>query len=88
MANTPSARKRALQSESNRRRNRAYRSRMHTAVKQLRHAIEQRDGVKARLLLPETIRVVDVTAAKGAIHQNAASRTKSRLARAVESLSE
>jgi len=88
MANSPSARKRALQSESNRQRNRAYRSRMHTAVKQLRHAIEQHDSVKARLLLPETIRVVDATAAKGAIHHNTASRTKSRLARAVEALGE
>lgn len=86
MANTPSARKRALQSESNRQRNRAYRSRMHTAVKQLRKAIEAQDSVKARLLLSETISVVDATAAKGVIHPNVAARTKSRLARAVDAL--
>jgi small subunit ribosomal protein S20 len=86
MANTPSARKRALQSENNRQRNRAYRSRMHTAIKQLRTAIQAQDSVKARLLLPETIRIVDATAAKGVIHRNAAARTKSRLARAVDAL--
>ena len=86
MANSPSARKRALQGESNRQRNRAYRSRMHTAVKRLRKAIEAQDSVKARLLLSETISVVDATAAKGVIHPNVAARTKSRLARAVDAL--
>ena len=86
MANSPSARKRALQSEKNRQRNRAYRSRMHTAVKQLREAIETQDSVKARLLLPDTLSIVDATAAKGVIHRNTAARTKSRLARAVDAL--
>jgi small subunit ribosomal protein S20 len=59
---------------------------MHTAIKQLRTAIQAQDSVKARLLLPETIRIVDATAAKGVIHRNAAARTKSRLARAVDAL--
>lgn len=86
MANTPSARKRAIQSEKNRQHNRAYRSNMRTAVKKLRSAIEEQDAVKARLLLSETISIVDATAAKGIIHGNTAARTKSRLSRAVQAL--
>ena len=86
MANSPSARKRAIQSEKNRQANRAYRSSMRTAVKNLRTAIEEQDAVKARLLLTETISIVDATAAKGVIHSNTAARTKSRLSRAVQAL--
>jgi small subunit ribosomal protein S20 len=88
MANTKSAEKRILQSEKKRLRNRSNRSRLRTAVKKLRDAVERGDAATATALLPETLKVVDESAGKGALHRNAADRTKSRLTRAVGKLSQ
>ena len=87
MANNPSAIKRNRQAGVRRLRNRSQRSHMRTSIKALRQAIEEGDASAARELLPETLQVVDSTAQKGAIHRNAAARTKSRLTRAVRGLS-
>ena len=87
MANNPSAEKRNRQTVGRRQRNRAQRSRMRTAVKTLREAIETGDAATARQLLPEALSLIDHTARKGAIHDNAAARTKSRLVLAVSKLS-
>jgi small subunit ribosomal protein S20 len=86
MANNPSAIKRNRQALVHRQRNRSQKSRMRNAVKSLRQAIDAGDAATARNLLPETLRLVDLTAQKGAIHRNAAARTKSRLERAVSGL--
>jgi small subunit ribosomal protein S20 len=86
MANNPSAIKRNRQTVVRRARNRSQRSHMRTSIKSLRQAIEAGDAQTARNLLPSTLRVVDRTAQKGAIHGNAAARTKSRLERAVAKL--
>ncbi len=86
MANNPSAIKRNRQTIVRRQRNRSQKSRMRNAVKTLRQAIEAGDSATARTLLPETLQLVDLTAQKGAIHRNAAARTKSRLERAVSGL--
>jgi small subunit ribosomal protein S20 len=59
---------------------------MRSAVKTLRQAIESGDAETARGLLPEAVRLIDTTAQKGAIHRNAAARTKSRLVLAVSKL--
>jgi small subunit ribosomal protein S20 len=83
MANKKSAEKRMRQTEKITARNRAHRSRMRTAVKQVRTAVEQGELEKARELLPETVSILDKTAQKGIIHKNAAARTKSRLVHAV-----
>jgi small subunit ribosomal protein S20 len=56
---------------------------MRTAVKQLRQAVANGDSETARELLPETLRLIDVTAKKKAVPGNTAARTKSRLVRAV-----
>ena len=84
MANTQSALKRIRQSAANRNRNRSQRSRMRSAVKELRAKLEAGDAAGAREALPETLRLIDVTAQKGAVHKNQAARTKSRLTQAVE----
>ena len=84
MANTKSAVKRIGQAARNRERNRAQKSRMRTEIKKLRQKIEAGDGAGARETLPATLRVIDKTAQKKAIHRNVAARTKSRLTRAVE----
>lgn len=88
MANTRSAKKRIVQSLKRRLRNRNQRSQMRTAVKALRAAVEAGEVQKAQELLPKTLGIVDRTASKGVIHANAASRTKSRLTRAVSAAAE
>ena len=62
-------------------RNRALRSRMHTALKKVRHAP---DKTSAETALKAAISTVDKTASKGIIHKNAAARYKARLSRLVQ----
>jgi small subunit ribosomal protein S20 len=59
---------------------------MRTAVKELRRTLEAGDADTSRSLLPFALALVDRTARLGAIHANAAARTKSRLTRAVNKL--
>lgn len=87
MANTKSAEKRIRQNEKNRERNRSARSRMRKAIKDLRTAIDGGESDRASELLPNTIKVIDETAQKNVIHDNAAARYKSRLTKAVNGLS-
>lgn len=86
MANTKSAEKRIRQNEARRQRNRVYRSKMRTAIKRLRAAIDGGDAEKAQELLPKTIKIIDVTSQKKVVHDNAAARYKSRLTQAVNAL--
>lgn len=86
MANTESAKKRNRQMLKRRARNRTHTSRMRTAVKSLRQAIDAGDSQNAQELLRSTLSIVDTVAGKGVIHRNAAARTKSRLTRAVAAI--
>lgn len=86
MANNKSTKKRILQTERSRQRNKAIKSRMRSAVRGLRSAIAEGDAEKAQGLLPRTLSLVDGTAQKGGLHKNAAARTKSRLQKAVAGL--
>ena len=86
MANTKSAEKRHRQSLEQRARNRGHRSRLRTAIKNLRTAMQSGDAAKAREILPQTLSVIDKIAQKGVIHSNAADRYKSRLAKRVATL--
>ena len=86
MANHTSALKRHRQELSRRLRNRYHRARMRTAVKRLRLAAEGGDVATARELLSPTLSLIDRTAKHGAIHDNVAARTKSRLSRAINRL--
>ena len=83
MANHKNAVKAHRQNLKGRLRNRGHRSRMRTAIKRLREACAAGDGKTAQSLLTATLSLVDRTAKHGAIHDNAAARTKSRLTRAV-----
>ena len=87
MANTKSAEKRIRQSAVNRERNRSSKSQMRSAVRELRGKIEAGDATGAQELLPTTLRIIDMTAQKRAVHRNLAARTKSRLTKAVERVS-
>lgn len=86
MANNKSTEKRIRQAEQARQRNRAVKSRVRTAVKELRGAVVAGENDKAKDLLPAALRLIDKTAQKGVLHRNAASRTKSRLQKAVAGL--
>jgi len=61
--------------------NRAMRSRLRTALKTIRRAIESGDTASARAALNDTMSLIDKMSGKGIIHDNAAARYKSRIAR-------
>ncbi|HEX2223403.1 MAG TPA: 30S ribosomal protein S20 [Thermoanaerobaculia bacterium] len=86
MANTKSAEKRNRQNIQQRLRNRGHRSRLRTAIKGLRTAIASGDQTQAQAMLSQTLSVIDKIAQKGVIHDNTASRYKSRLAKRVAAL--
>ena len=63
--------------------NRQYRSRLRSALRAIRSAIDSGDPGKVKSALRETISLVDKMAGKKVIHRNAAARYKSRLAKRV-----
>jgi small subunit ribosomal protein S20 len=76
LPNVKSAEKRARQSVVRRDRNRRDRTRLRTAIKQVRQATA---GDAARAALKSAESLLDRAASKGVIHKNTAARTKSRL---------
>ena len=77
MANTKQAKKRAVQNEKQKTRNRAVKSQTRRIVKATRAAAPE----KAMEMVAEAASALDVAAKKGAIHKNKAARLKSRLAK-------
>ena len=86
MANTAQARKRARQAETTRKRNASLKSALRTAVKKVRKAIASGDKTAATRQLQESQSVIDRVSDKKIVHQNTASRTKSRLAQAIKAM--
>ena len=86
MANSPQAKKRALQAEKRRQHNASYRSMMRTYVKKVLRAIANRDKVQAEAAYKAAVPVIDSTARKGLIHPNKAARHKSRLNRHIRNM--
>ncbi len=76
MANHRSALKRARQTETRTTRNRANTSRLRTALRKFRAALQSGD---AKALFPATVSEIDKAVRKGVIHKNTAARYKSRL---------
>ena len=83
MASHASALKKSRQDQKRRLRNRAHASRLRTQLKKIQEALQGGDSPAATGLMKETVSLVDRTAKHRVIHRNAASRTKSRLARAL-----
>ncbi|HEX5703191.1 MAG TPA: 30S ribosomal protein S20 [Pyrinomonadaceae bacterium] len=79
MPNHKSAEKRVRQSERRRLINRSNRTRLRTAIKNLRTALSKDAGKAAPELLPKTVSEIDKAVQKGVLHRNAAARHKSRL---------
>ena len=83
MAQHASALKQMRQSLKRRARNRRNTSQLKTDVRKLREAIAKGDAEAAQKLLPSTAQAIDRASHKGVIHDNAAARYKSRLAKRV-----
>ena len=79
MASHASALKAHRQSLKHREHNRQFRSRLRSALKAIRSAIDTKDLAGAKAALKETVSLIDKMASKGIIHRNAAGRYKSRL---------
>jgi len=86
MANIKSAKKRARQSEVRRGHNASLRSRMRTAIKQVRKAVSGGDKSAAQTALRSATSILDSTVGKGIVHRNMAARNKSRLSAAVKAM--
>jgi small subunit ribosomal protein S20 len=77
VANIKSQKKRNLQNEKRRVRNKAVRSELKTRTKRAETAAAE--GAATDALLRDAIKRIDQAAAKGVLHKNAANRQKSRL---------
>ena len=80
MASHESALKAHRQNVKRREHNRQLRTRLRSALRDIRAAIDSEDPAKVKDALRSTISLVDKMAAKKLIHRNTAGRYKSRLA--------
>jgi small subunit ribosomal protein S20 len=79
MANHVSSLKRARQTEARTIVNRANRTRVRTSLRSLREALATGDVKAAQAQFRETVSTLDKGVQKGILHDNTASRYKSRL---------
>jgi small subunit ribosomal protein S20 len=86
MANHFSALKRSRQTEKRTQVNRANKSQLRTALRDLREAIASGDRKAAQGKFNDTVSVIDRAIQKGVIHENTAARYKSRLSTRVKAL--
>lgn len=86
MANSPQAKKRALQAEKSRQQNASNRSRTRTAIKKVLAAIKTGDKVQATAALRAATPLVDSMVNKGILHRNKVARHKSRLNARIKAL--
>lgn len=86
MANIKSQQKRILTNEKARLANASFKSKMRTAIKKVKAAVEAKNLELATSLLPEAVALIDKSVKEGIQKLNTASRQKSSLMRAVEAL--
>jgi len=86
MANTKSARKRARQAITRREHNMSLRTRVRSAIKDLKKALAAGNKGAAEKQMRDTQSAIDRIVAKGILHRNAGDRHKSRLAQAIKGL--
>ena len=66
--------------------NRMNRTRVRTAIRQMRAALAGGDAAAAAKLAPETFSAIDKAIQKGTLHRNTANRYKSRLSLALNAV--
>ena len=86
MANSKHARTRARQSVESNAHKSAPRSRLRTAIKSGRKAVEAGDKNAAADTLRKATSVIDSIADKNVVHKNTEARNKSRLAAAIKAM--
>ena len=86
MANSSQARKRARQAVAANAHNSSLRSRLRTAVKAVRKAIDAGDKAAAAEIYKQSQVVIDSIADKKIVHKNKAARHKSRLSAAIKAM--
>jgi len=86
MANHLSALKRARQTERRTTRNRANTSALRTQLRELRETIARGDKAIAEQMYRKTVSALDKAIQKGTLHENTASRYKSRLGTRVSAM--
>jgi ribosomal protein S20 len=86
MANIKSQQKRILTNEKSRLANASFKSKMRTAIKKVNAAVANKDLELATSLLPEAVALIDKSVKEGVQQLNTASRQKSALMKAVNSL--
>ena len=77
MPNSKQAKKRMRQNEDRRIQNKAVKTRMRSAMK---NVLQADSAEAAQAAMPEAVKRIDKAAKRNAIHENAAGRYKSRLA--------
>lgn len=87
MANSRQAKKRARQNDKRRASNTSVRTEMRTYLKQVTKAAQEGNATLAASLYKKAASMVDRLASKDLIHQNKASRHKSRLNALLQSTS-
>jgi len=86
MPNSKSAEKRLRQDEVRRARNRSAKSAMRTQIRKVREAVDAGDAERAEQEFQVAAKKLDRAGAKNVIHRNKASRTKSRLQKAIKAI--
>jgi small subunit ribosomal protein S20 len=86
MANHFSAVKRVRQTEKRTARNRVSASRLRGALREMRESLEKGDKAVAGKTYQETVSALDKAIQKGVLHENTASRYKSRLSKRLSAL--
>jgi small subunit ribosomal protein S20 len=86
MANHFSALKRARQTTKRTARNRANTSQLRTSLRGMRESLEKGDKAAAGQTYRETVSALDKATKKGILHENTASRYKSRLSKRLTAL--
>lgn len=79
MANHVSSLKRARQTERRTAVNRANRSKLRNGLRAMRESLAQNDAAAARTQYSQVVSLLDKSVQKGILHDNTASRYKSRL---------
>lgn len=86
MANSPQAKKRAIQNEKARKHNASLRSMVRTSIKKVVAAIDSGDKETANTAYVAAIPMIDKMVTKGIMHKNKAARHKSRLNTQIKAL--
>ena len=88
MAKSKTPAKRARTSENNRIRNKAYKSRLKTSIKNYEVSLTSDNVDAARENLLQVTSLIDKSVSKGVMHKNTAARKKSSLSKKFNSLAQ